>query len=76
MESFDDWEDAPDLGLFLVAEANPAHTRAVWYLDTFANEEAVNHGRASSTDVLRELLTETVYVPGRNDKYDLGHGSI
>lgn len=71
-----EWEDVPEPEPFLIIDANTPKSRALWYVDRFADEEEVEDGVASSTDVLWELLVETKYAPERKANYEIGNGSI
>ncbi|GKU12014.1 hypothetical protein FLAG1_11524 [Fusarium langsethiae] len=61
---------------FVVIDENAIKRHAVWYVDSFADEDAVENGEAESTDVVMKILVKTECLALTYINYEVGNIGI
>jgi hypothetical protein len=61
---------------FVVIDEDAVKRHAVWYVDTFADAEMVEHGEADSTDVVMKILVKTECLALTQINYEIANMSI
>lgn len=58
---------------FVVIDEDAVKRRAVWYVDSFADEDAVENGTAESTEVVMKILVKTECLALTQINYEIGN---